>query len=379
MKKTEALFSVSIMAALTVTGLLILLKTPRAYSENENRYLAKRPQLSWEAVAEGDFQEDITEYMSDQVPLRDTWTAMQSKVQQWLGKKEIAEVYLGKDDYYFEKITDAHLTRSRFVANLQAVSVLTEQLAGSNVYFMPAPAAAAIMPERLPRYAPYYAEDVRFEQAKAYLAEFGCTMIDLRGSFTMLSDQGEQLYYRTDHHWNTNGALHAYEAFAAQAGFSSIPKAQWNIQTVSETFRGTLDSKVLDADGPFDTVEVLFDLPEVTVTVDGRPGMVMDYAKLYDKDQYRVFFGGNYGRVEITTQADAGKSLLLFKDSYANCFVPFLLTHYDKIIMIDLRYDDGSWTELLPTAPEDVLILYEMSNFCQDGNLSAVPGLLGVS
>ncbi len=379
MKKTEALFSVGVMTALTAIGLLILLRTPRAYSENENRYLAQRPQLSWEAVAEGDFQEDITEYMSDQVPLRDTWTAMQSKVQQWLGKKEIAQVYLGKDNYYFEKIIDADLTHSRFAANLQAVSVLAEQLSESKVYFMPAPAAAAIMPERLPRYAPYYAEDSRFEQANAYLSEFGCTMIDLRGSFGMLSDQGEQLYYRTDHHWNTNGAFHAYEAFAAQAGISSVPKAEWNMQTVSESFRGTLDSKVLDAAGPLDTVEVLFDLPEASVTVDGRPGMIMDYAKLFEKDQYQVFFGGNYGRVEITTEAGTEKSLLLFKDSYANCFVPFLLTHYDEIIMIDLRYDDGSWTELLVAPPDDVLILYEMSNFCKDGNLSAVPALLGVS
>lgn len=32
----------------------------------------------------------------------------------------------------------------------------------------------------------------------------------------------EEIYYRTDHHWTTDGAWYGYEAFAAAAGRQAI-------------------------------------------------------------------------------------------------------------------------------------------------------------
>ena len=50
-----------------------------------------------------------------------------------------------------------------------------------------------------------------------------------------------------------------------------------------------------------------------------------DKKALKEKDKYQVFFGGNHAQVDITTTNDTTKRLLIFKDSYANCFVPFLI------------------------------------------------------
>lgn len=380
MKRTiQTVVSVGVMAALTLTGGIIFLKTPRTYSENENRYLQASAKSSWEAILDGSWQEDITDYMSDQMPLRDTWTAMQSNIQQWLGRREIAGVYLGEDDYYFEVCTDADIAHGRFVSNVQAVSALAEAMPQSRLYFMPAPTAAAVCSGYLPQNAPYYDENSKMELAFSLLSDSGCTVVDLREAFAAYHAQGEQLYYRTDHHWNTQGAYYAYAVFGQATAFSPLTEEQLALQIVSETFRGTLDSKVLDADGAADMVEIPFTLPKVSVIADGQPIKVLDTAKLSEKDQYQVFFGGNYGEVTIETGAGTGKTLLVFKDSYANCFVPFLLTHYDTITMIDLRYNDGSWTEQIAAAPDDVLVLYEMSNFCQDMNLSTISVLLGDS
>lgn len=380
MKRTiQTIVSVGVMAALTLTGGIIFLKTPRTYSENENRYLQASAKASWKTILDGSWQEDITDYMSDQMPLRDAWTAMQSKMQQWLGRSEIAGVYLGKNDYYFEICTDADIAHGRFVSNVQAVSALAEAMPQSKLYFMPAPTAAAVCSAYLPEHAPYYDEDGKMELAFFLLNNSGCTVVDLREVFAAYHARGEQLYYRTDHHWNTRGAYCAYEAFGEAAAFSPQTEEQLDLQIVSESFRGTLDSKVLDADCVADTVEIPFALPDVSVVADGQSIQVLDAAKLNEKDQYQVFFGGNYGQVTIETGAGTGKTLLVFKDSYANCFIPFLLTHYDTITMIDLRYNDGSWTEQVAAAPDDVLVLYEMSNFCQDMNLSTIPVLLGDS
>lgn len=48
----------------------------RTFSETENRYLAKRPALTWEAVKSGKFGSDYEIYLSDQFPFRDSWSAL---------------------------------------------------------------------------------------------------------------------------------------------------------------------------------------------------------------------------------------------------------------------------------------------------------------
>ena len=92
------------------------------------------------------------------------------------------------------------------------------------------------------------------------------------------------------------------------------------------------------------------------------------YDKLSEKDQYQFFFGGNFGEVRISGGSGEG-TVVVLKDSFANCFVPFLLSDYENVIMIDCRYYPGSFRKLLEEeTPQDVLILYELNNFANDIN-----------
>ena len=70
---------------------------------------------------------------------------------------------------------------------------------------------------------------------------------------------------------------------------------------------------------------------------------------------------------------DNGKSLLIFKDSYANSFVQFLLPYYERIVLVDPRYyyeDVGSLSK--SEAITDVLFLYSMNTFATDSSLADV-------
>ena len=59
-----------------------------------------------------------------------------------------------------------------------------------------------------------------------------------------------------------------------------------------------------------------------------------------------------------------------FKDSFANCLVPFLLEQYDQVTMIDLRYYRKSVINILQQKKDaEILFLYEMSNFAEDNNI----------
>ena len=86
--------------------------------------------------------------------------------------------------------------------------------------------------------------------------------------------------------------------------------------------------------------------------------------------KYSVFFGGNYGLVNIKTNAGTGKSLLLIKDSFANSLVPLLTADYDSITMVDLRYFGGSAASLAAmTVPDELLFVYSMSDLEQGSEL----------
>ena len=87
---------------------------------------------------------------------------------------------------------------------------------------------------------------------------------------------------------------------------------------------------------------------------------IVNTEKLATRDKYAAFLDGNNGYSVI--EGDGEDSILVVKDSYANCFVPFLTANYAKIGVVDLRnfsygldttiesegYDDGAGPVQLP-------------------------------
>ena len=100
---------------------------------------------------------------------------------------------------------------------------------------------------------------------------------------------------------------------------------------------------------------------------------IYDRSALEQKDKYTVFFGGNYPRVDVYTTAETGKTLLLFKDSYANCLMQFLYPYYDHIILIDPRYYyDNVESVISREQVTDVLFLYNANTYFEDTSLADV-------
>jgi hypothetical protein len=66
----------------------------------------------------------------------------------------------------------------------------------------------------------------------------------------------------------------------------------------------------------------------------------------------------------------ASPSLLILRDSYMDSLAPFLLEHFSKISIMDLRYYTGDLAGYLTENGMDaVLICYSASNFSTDTNL----------
>ena len=97
---------------------------------------------------------------------------------------------------------------------------------------------------------------------------------------------------------------------------------------------------------------------------------VYDKDKLEVKDKYQYFLGGNDGEVSIETNVKNGKHLLVIKDSYANCFVPFLLKEYESIHLVDLRYFNENMSMYIKSKDvNEVLVLYNLNNFDEDTSI----------
>ena len=147
---------------------------------------------------------------------------------------------------------------------------------------------------------------------------------------------------------------------------------------VTEKFRGSLYSKILDYDSAFDTIK-LYEKSSgnasFVVTLEGeKADGFYHYDKLEEKDKYLFFFGGNYGEVVISKQdyerVEEERNLLLIKDSFANCFAPLVAEDYDNVHMIDMRYFRGDMQEYMEANNiTDVLVLYNVSNFISDKNI----------
>ena len=104
-----------------------------------------------------------------------------------------------------------------------------------------------------------------------------------------------------------------------------------------------------------------------------KSATVFNSAALKQKNKYEVFLGGNHPQINIKTTNLNKKSLLIFKDSYANALIPFLLPYYQNITIVDPRYYSDDIEKLISDAQiTDVLFLYNMNTFAADNSLAGV-------
>ena len=332
------------------------------FSDMENRYLQKRPAVTLSTLADGSFMDSFETYTNEQIPLRNLFVKCKA-VCMWASlASENDGIAKGRDGYLFDKVLG---TDDRFSKNVKSISSFAAS-ADRDVYIAVAPTSVWINAGRLPKGMPVLDEASCTGVLTAELSdEKNAHMIDLYDELCGHPD--EQLYYRTDHHWTTDGAGYAYKKIASSMGF--IPQDITRYEKhVADDFYGTHYAKYKGLFVEPDSIEY-YDVPIDRLelekrTVDG----LMDESKLNGYDKYAAFMYGNDGRYVVKADKGLGKDLIIFKDSYANCLIPYLVMNYDSITAIDLRYFAGSVKEELSANKDaDVLLLYNLT-FLNDDN-----------
>ena len=367
----------SLVLFLVAVGVGSILAPDREFSANENRYLAEFPNISLDDILDCDFQDGLEEYLNDQILGRDMWITIKTAIQKAVGDTDIGGAYVGKDGYDFEKITSDDVDEKLVQRNIAQIQKFFEtcskSIDSSRLSFLLVPTSGLILADKLPDNAPLFDQASIIEDVQQSMMDYN--FIDVRA--VLLENKEDGVYYRTDHHWTSLGAFLCYQQYASASGLGEVSLKDYTVTMVTEEFRGSLYSKILDYDSAYDSIQFYEKTgsdASFVITLDGEEAEdFYQYDKLEEKDKYLFFFGGNYGEVVIErsdVNTSNERNLLLVKDSFANAFAPFVAEDYDHVYMIDLRFfrgDMGAYME--ENNITDVLVLYNVSNFISDKNM----------
>ncbi len=369
-------YPVLILFSVFFVGMFLLdCVTPdRTVSELENTTLTQRPKVTAQILSSAGlnrFFNDYTQYTKDQIPGRDAWISLQSFVETaLLQKTQSGGILLGDKGQMFDRTYGLVSSEERTLPrNIAAVASLAARCPGK-VYVMVAPAASSIYPERVPAHAPLLQEESYLSQIQAAVEQAGGAYLSLEEALSAHKD--EYIYYRTDHHWTTQGAYYAYSELCGALGLEPFDRAAHTAVDVPD-FYGTFYSRARTWNAQPDTLTYYdLDNPLTIYTVTG-PGMpaegqttgLYDLDKLDVYDKYAAFLHGNNGLSRV--EGDGEGRILVIKDSYANSFVPFLTANYAQIDVVDLRnYNYGLDGLIAENGYDQILVLYSFDSFKSD-------------
>ena len=325
------------------------MKAPAEVSDSERRPLEQFPAVSGESLLSGQFMKDFADYAVDQFPLRDGFRTLNAYLTYYLlGQTDNNGIYL--HDGYAAKM-DYPLDEGSVSNALTRFAELYElYLKDSKVHF-------ALVPDK----SYYLAEEagvlsIDYDALYTHVAESlpWAELIDLRG-FLDIED-----YYRTDTHWRQEQIVPAAQAIADRLGVT-VP--EFDKMQIDRPFYGVYYGQAALPMEP-DTIYYLTNpvLENCTVTIhdSGTAAAVLDTTKLGSRDLYDVFLSGGAAVLEISNPAgQAGKELIVFRDSFGSSMVPLLVNDYETVWVLDTRYVNPAMLgNFVDFHGQDVLFLY---------------------
>lgn len=344
----------------------------KSFSENENRMLQKFPKISIKDYAEGRLSTKLEKYVSDQFVARNAMIRVKSSFDVAAGGIKSNGVWKGKSGYLIE---DTTVPEKGFIdSTVKAISKFKESNSGVRMSFLLAPNAVNIMHNKLPAGANPIDQNTYMDEFFNSLKKTDVGAIDVRDSFKD-AVKSVQLYYYTDHHWNSEGARIAFDEIRQNLKLGQ--NKVFDYYPVKNDFVGSMASKSGFAVPRKDSIVLPArpkdkNLNSVIYFTDEQKKTTKFYQldKLKTKDAYQVFGGSNHSEYTIKTPVSGNKKLLLIKDSYANSVIPYLTQYYTEIVVVDPRYYYDKVQDIIDIEGiNDVLFLYNANTFFGDNSL----------
>ena len=356
------LFCTAIFAAPALFFLL-----PRQdFSEREKRYLAEAPTLNGESLADGTFMTETEDFVTDHFPGRELFVGINAYYDLFSGRQSTKD-YLLRDGRLFARPVEED--SRKLETNLDTVNEFCRGLREGDstipVTLMLVPSSGAVLLED-----PDYPDE---EIIRRVYDRTEASHVDLWPVFRGHGDPGA-LYYRTDHHWTSQGAFEAVCAYRRSLGKSEPRREDYRIEEHAPFYGSAYAASGLWLTEP-DRLELWRSGNDIRVR--NETGVENDGVfypeRLKQQDMYPVFLDGNHPlvRIEKPSAEGEGETLLVIRDSFSNCLGCFLADLYDKVILVDLRYYKLPLTDLLlEEGVDEILIEYSVDNFLNSPDLA---------
>ncbi|MDD6484139.1 MAG: DHHW family protein [Clostridiales bacterium] len=363
-KLYDKLLTILFCGFIFIMGILLWALPKQETSVYEKRTLAKMPKLTVSSVLNGKYEGKFEDYINDHFPMRNSFTALDSYYMLYTGRNGMGGIYKGRDGYLIN--TPIEDREEIYTENTRAILDFVRST-GLPSTMMIIPSTGYIMEDKLPKNHRVYHDGEMLDKIKGAVCD-EIRWVEVSGYFKELKDS-IQLYYKTDHHYTTAGAFEAYRAFCVERGF--LPLEEYEAENY-EGFFGTTYSKSALWNEKGDTLEVWRYPSNATVEIDGQLyGSMWFDEHLEELDKYPVFLNGNQPFERIENPDSDGGSLLLVKDSFAHAMVPFLIQHYSRIDMVDLRYYFEPVSRLNEeNGYDEVLFVYGTDSICAGNDIS---------
>ncbi len=428
--------NVILFLAVIFTGLssyILKMKWPTKISYEEKRRLAAYPEFDTDSVNivhDGSFASkyvkytesfdkyaaDIDEFMDDQFQLRNEFISIADIIRQYKGlelKSKEGKIFKPKRktnlpdqknsdpnkvippeflDEFQEQYSGDLLILDGAVYALNGgskamskkyagmVSEYAEKLKGkARVFSCVAPLSSAFIPVQ--KYRKYNG----LQQATLYAIRAnltnGAIFSDVIGE--MNNHGNEKMYFGTDHHWNALGAYYGYVAFCKSAGLTPVPLEKMDKRTkygfLGSMYQHTRDLSVKEHPDTF-----TYYIPKVAAT-----GLIYNsnnfnnprkcklfYHTSSGGNMYSTFIGGDNPLTKFTTTTKNGKKCVVVKNSYGNAFTVYLVSHYEEIYVVDLRYSNHNLIELIEDNKiNDLIFAIGMYGAMGNGSISLMKRL----
>ena len=201
---------------------------------------------------------------------------------------------------------------------------------------------------------------------------------------TLREHNDEYLYFRTDHHWTQLAAYYVYQNFCKVKGIEAHDLSYYDKKEFKNflgTFYSTLGNSNMESNP--DTVDAYVPKGTNDMTFWDTDGKEWNWNVIYDVDswasssKYMTFIGGDRPMEVIENpQIKDGSSCVVLKESYGNCFVPFLVDHYQTVYVLDYRYTTVNVLDFVKEKQADDLII--INNITIIGSTSVVDLISGL-
>ena len=401
-----------LLAALTVVAWLLPLR-PNS-SDDEKRQLARFPEFSASALLSGEYFADIDAWFSDTFTFREHWLSASEFIRTLYGSSDIG-IYGGltssdevpdptpepteeisrwdvvdKDTWHGNVVDEDDFVNFGTVLQIEdaCYEFFFFYQAGADRYAQVTSRAAEVAGDRAQVYSVLAPTAIGIMFDQEYLDKIGTAseseamrymygaMKNVRGVDTfdaLRYHNGEYLYFRTDHHWTAMAAYYAYREFCRTAGYEPADLDDFE-EKVFDGYMGSLWSYANRSHSLTpDTVHAFVPPGDITTTVTTVNGttcgidLIGDMSNSSAGAKYLCFIAGDNPFTHIQNRSLAnGRCAIVIKDSFDNCFVPYLTQNYSDIYVIDYRsYRDMTLDGLIDTYGADDIIFVNAISVAQ--------------